>query len=79
MQPDLSVRAEITFLLLIALQYLGCIVANVKEKAKVITLETICQRCKFNTVTTTQNKGAYMSYMTQTDYQLNTMTEDSFF
>lgn len=34
MQPDLFVPAEITFSVLIALQYLGYIVANIKKKQK---------------------------------------------
>lgn len=54
MQPDLSVLAEITFLVLIALQYLGYIVA--KEKAKVITFKTICQHCNFITITRMQTR-----------------------
>lgn len=55
MQPDLSVPAEITFSVLIALRDLGYIVANIKKKkVKVITFKAICQRCNFYTITRMQ-------------------------
>lgn len=59
-------RAEITFLVLIALQYLGYIVANLQEKAKVITFKMICQHCNYNAITRDANRGTYVSYITQT-------------
>lgn len=74
MQPDLSVLAEITFLVLIALQYLGYIVANVKEKAKVITFKTICQHCNFNTITRTQTR--VLTWATLYRQRLQTQNDD---
>lgn len=76
MQPDLSVRAEVTFLVLIALQYLGYIVANIKEKAKVITFMMICQHCNCNIMTRMRTRVLELHY-TDDDYKLN-MTEESF-
>lgn len=55
MQPDLFVPAEITFSVLIALHYLGYIVANIKKKkVKVITFKAICQHCNFYAITRMQ-------------------------
>lgn len=66
MQPDLFVPAEITFSVLIALQYLGYIVANMKNKSQSNHFQDHLPTLQLLYDYKDANKSIYMSYITQT-------------